>query len=493
MSKKGCDAMMSSSSQVIERDGTVLVFGLEWFPLIGGQPERQARVLARQQRAAYRVICAGGAVAVGVLRGKLDRRARSGASAFSAGRRQSAAWAVGRQRFPRRLCSAAAAFASLHPTGTVAALLELPGGRRWLVGVHEGAVMARTDHLHDAGFPIGDTIRLLREAHPGLVLLDETPGTSGLPGSLFQAALETGELLHCGRVLGATSGVMAALFCVAALGGVLAGPSLLGGSAGERQLPVEDPHAAWRKAIDAVARSQQVHGVTGLQAVLDTIQAVPLVLADWQLSQVECLPRGAQWNCRARYRRGAAADNAGFIATADPAWEVSFDPLEGAQAAWSHPMSVTSLLEAAPRRARENQARLVSALQRMLPAFLELRLEAPQPLPVSAPLDAEQRPIGRPPGVTGHQRRAVRVQAPLRSLVMLLPEAAHMSWERITLQVVDVEQPSLRSSRLRVSMSGVLYETEDVAHAADGSIAVGAPKRAGHDVSGNGVGPGHRS
>ncbi len=485
--------MMPSTAEVLERDGTVLVFGLEWFPLIGGHPERQARVLARQQRAAHRVICAGGAVAVGLLRGRLGTADRRGESGPRVGRRRGQQWGVAARRYRRRHCSAAAAFASLHPTGTVAAMLPLPGGRRWLVGVHDGAVMARTDSVHDAAFPIEDTIRLLREAHPGLVVNDETLSPSGLVDALFQAAQEAGELLQNRWQFTAPTGVMVALSGVVAVVGAFTIWGMLPGKGGQIAPPIEDPYAAWRKAIVSAARSQPVHGVAGLQAAFDTIQAVPIVLAGWQLSLVECLPKGPQWNCRARYRRSEAADNAGFIAAADSQWALSFDPLEGAEAAWSQPMPVISLSEAAPRPPRENEARLVSALQGMLPAFVELRLEAPQPLPLRAPLDAQQRPIGRPQGVTGYQRRTVRVQAPLRSLAMLLPETAHMSWDRITLQIAELDQPSLRSSRLRLSMSGVLYETEDGVRPVDGSIAAGAPKPSRHDVSSGGVEPGHRT
>lgn len=466
MSKKGSEAMTTASMDSIERGGTVLVFGMEWFPLIGGQPERQARALARQQRASHRVVCGGGAVSVGLLRSRRRRKEH------------------------RRLCSAAAAFASLHPTGTVAAQWVLPDGRRWLVGVHEGAVMARTDNLHDASVPIHDTLRLLQEAHPGLVLHDASRAPSEFLDALFDAARQHGELMPEGRLTGASTALLAVLIAGAGLA-ALAGHGLLPGRAGNRPPAVQDAHAIWRDAIESAARGHLVHGVAGLQAALDAMQEVPVVVAGWQLARVECRPRSRQWHCRARYRRGPAADNDGFIAGAAPHWTLAFDPLEGAQASWSREMPAMSLARVNVRRRRENEARLVSALQAVVPAFSELRLEAPQALPLRVPLDAQQRPIPRPPGVVGHQRRGVRVQAPLRSLAMLLPEVAHMSWDRIVLEVGDADLPSLRSSGLRVSMSGVLYETEDGDDAIDGSSGAEPLQRIGHDVAGGAAGPGH--
>lgn len=466
MWKKGSDAMMSSAPNTLERDGTVLVFGLEWFPLIGGEPGRQAGALARQQRASHRVVCVGGAVSVGLLRARL-RRDR------------------------RRYCSAAAAFASLHPIGTVAALLTLPCGRRWLVGVHEGAVMTRTDHVHEPSFPVDDTIRLLREAHPGLVLNDDACAAPGLIDALFEAAQESGELLQGNRWLRVPSRRSALLLASLAAGSLVASIRLLQGTHTERPPQVEDALVAWGKAMDLAARAHVVHGVAGLHAALDTLQALPVRLADWRLAQAECVPGGDRWQCRARYRRGTAADNQGFISAAPPEWTLSFDPFEGAEAAWSTPLPALPLAAVSLRQSRLNEVQLVSALQAMLPAFSELRLEAPQPLPVSPPLDAERRPIARPPAVLGRQRRKLRVDAPLRSLAMLLPEAAHMSWERIVLQVAEIDHPSLRSSSLRVSLSGGLYEIEDGGPAVDGSVDSRAPARVGHDVPAGRVRTGH--
>ncbi|NLC35365.1 MAG: hypothetical protein GX772_02770, partial [Alcaligenaceae bacterium] len=102
---------------MLQRHGITLVFGLEWFPLLGNHPQGQARSLARRQRASHYVVAVGAAASAGVW--------RAGAKIRSA----------------QRCCSAAAVLASLHPRGTVAVILPLPGNRQWLAAVHEGAVM----------------------------------------------------------------------------------------------------------------------------------------------------------------------------------------------------------------------------------------------------------------------------------------------------------------------------------------------------------------
>jgi len=422
---------------IVERNGIALVFGMEWFPLLGRHPERQARVLGRRQRATHHVLSSGVAASVGLLRGGPRRR--------------------GGQRY----CSAAAVFASLHRGGTMAAVLPLPGGGYWLAAAHEGAVMTRGDQLYAEPEHADDILRLLREAHPGLMLRDDGP-PSGLLEVLFDAARGEGELLRMGGPFGLPAPFVPGVsLAAAALLGFLLWRVFMSAATEASVPPGEAADAAWRSAVAASVQNHAVHGVAGLRAVLDAIHDVPAGLAGWLLADIECRPQGAHWRCRAGYRRTEDSDNEGFISAARHDWALSFDPLEGARAAWSVPMPALPLGAVALRTARQNEARLVSALQAILPAFSELRLEAPQPLLPQPPLDAQRRPMVRPGGIVSYQRRPLRLQAPLRSLGLLLPETAHMSWDRILLQVAPVDQPSLRGSSLRVSLSGVLYEIDD--------------------------------
>ena len=452
--------MASTTSVTLQHDAQALVFGMEWFPLLGAQQQSQALSLARRRRASYCVIVAGAAASVGLLR---DRSAEV--------------------RGTPRLCSAAAVFAGLHPVGTVVAIMPFPDDRLWLVAVHEGAVMTRTDQLHDDPASLHDTVRLLREAHPGLVVHDHSRTSGDLLEILFKAAQQQGELARVRRRPGLSLVLPASAFLL--LSGLLltSDQRLLSVSSAGDAPPAVDPSTAWREAVAAAAQGHRVHGVAGLRAVMDTLYTVPVYLAGWLLTQVECRPHSAQWQCRASFRRDEAGDNQSLIDMARPGWSLSFDPMQGAVAAWSVAMPALSLTEVRLRRPQQNEARLVSALQTMMPAFQELRMESAQPLPLRVPLDAQQRPISRPLGIAGYQRRAIHLQAPLRSLSLLLPDAQHMSWERVLLQFATLDQPALRSSSLRVSLSGVLYEINDphpvIASSVAGSVDGG--RDAGND------------
>lgn len=430
--------MALRTSEILQRDGVALAFGMEWFPLLGAHPHRQAASLARRRRAGHRVVTDGAAASVGLLRDRL-----------------------GNKRGAQRSSSAAAVFAALHPVGTVAAIMPFPGDRQWLVAVHEGAIMTRTDQLHTDLSSVHDTVSLLREAHPGLVVHDESHAASGLLDALFRAAQEHGELLNVRAWPALPSLLLLGAACLLAGMAWVSGRSVFFGESETGEPPDIEPATAWRHAVAAAAQGHAVHGVAGLKAVLDTLHAVPVYLAGWLLQQVECRPKGMEWHCRARFQRDVAGDNNSLFDAALQGWSVSFDPMEGATAAWSVAMPALPLEQTRLRSSRHNETRLLSTLQAMLPAFSEFRLDAAQPLPVKTPLDARQQPVARPAGIAAYQRRAIQLQAPLRSLSLLLPDATHMSWDRVLLQFSTLDEPTLRSSSLRVSLSGVLYEIHD--------------------------------
>lgn len=440
--------MALRTSEILHRDGVALAFGMEWFPLLGGHPHRQAVSLARRRRASHRVVTSGAAASVGLLRDKPVRQ-------------------PGGQRFR----SAAAVFASLNPVGTVAAIMPFPGDRQWLVAVHEGAVMTRTDQLHNDLSSVHDVVRLLREAHPGLVVHDGGQASSGLLDALFGAAKEHGELLSVRGWPSLPAWLLLSVLCSVSGLALLAGHSFFSAAQMVPEHPETDPATAWRNAVAAAAHGHTVHGVAGLRAVLDALHAAPVYLAGWLLKQVECHPKGMEWHCRATFQRDEAGDNNSLSNAALPGWSLSFDPMEGATAAWSVAMPALSLKDVRLRSSQHNETRLLSALQAMLPAFSEFRLDAAEPLPVQTPLNAQHQPVVRPAGIPAYQRRAIHLQAPLRSLSLLLPDTAHMSWDRVVLHFATLDQPTLRSSSLRLSLSGVLYEINDPHPASVASVA----------------------
>src|SRR5690606_37592453 len=144
-----------------------LVLGLEWFALLDEGGGRAARRLARRHRATHMIATGHAAGAVGVValpqyRGRNHTRAPRNA-------RPAPSDSI--------LHSAAMLFARQFPAGTVAALIEVSPGLLWLIAVHEGVVVARTDRLYvDAAAALG-AMAELKLAYPHLV----TPGEGATP------------------------------------------------------------------------------------------------------------------------------------------------------------------------------------------------------------------------------------------------------------------------------------------------------------------------
>jgi len=422
----------------VEREGRVLLFGLEWFPVLGGNEETQGRALARVRRASHHVLSAGDAASIGLLQtsGRLSRT--------------------------HCYCSAAAAFAALYPQGTVAAALPMPGGGHWLVAVHEGAVMSRADQVLPDTASVHDTVQALQQAYPGLVAMThETDLPDDLFERLFAAAKGRAELTRT-RAFPVSNALIWSLPLVAAA--VYAYLSLFADPASDGSGGTVDVMQLWQDAMANAVATHTLHGVSGTRTLIDAVLDLPLTLAGWQLRELECTSGAVEWRCRAHYRRVNDADNQGFVSIAPAHWQLAFDPMDGVSATWRLDVPAQSLGSVALRTSRQNDVLLFSALQAMVPAFSELRFDVPLALPVQAPLGADNHPVPRPPGLVAYQSRNVRVDAPLRSLSLLLPEVGHMRWERLRFQVSSTDQPSLRSSGLRMQLSGVLYEIDD-AHA----------------------------
>ncbi|HLR78699.1 MAG TPA: hypothetical protein VK062_06585, partial [Burkholderiaceae bacterium] len=103
---------------------------------------------------------------------------------------------------------------------------------------------------------------------------------------------------------------------------------------------------------------------------------------------------------------------------------------------------------------------IFSMFQRIRPAFSRMVIEAPRVLPVVAPVDPQGQPLAAPGGLPRFHARNLQLQAPLRSLNLLLPHCEAVFWQTVTLDLASRARPDLTSSRLNVTLQGVLYEQD---------------------------------
>ncbi|HEY9279498.1 MAG TPA: type 4b pilus protein PilO2 [Eoetvoesiella sp.] len=418
-----------------------LVFGLYWLPLISGRASRDAYRIARQHRATHLVVSGESAAAVGLAAFKPDRRERK--STFN---------------------SAAQNVARLHAAGTVALVLELEPHNYWLVAVHEGAVVARTDKLYRSRAEAVAVLEELRQAYPQLVVLDSSQAPESLTLETIAAASEVQTQL---APLGRWRSVLPLpiqCFLLALLLVVMA-PRLWAvlrpATAVVPPAYAVDPVLAWQDAISQVLRSMAVHGVGGTQLLLNSIYQVPVRISGWDLADVLCTPEKFEWHCQARYdRRDPQASNEYLLSGVPASWTVEFESIERANAKWGFKGASLPVLSHKLKNTADNERYLFSALQSIKPAFTQMQVARPAAIKVQPPRDGQNQLIPKPAHIPAYLTRSILIEGPLRSASLLLPYTESIRWRKVHVTVRQLTQPGIKSSRLSVSFQGELYELE---------------------------------
>jgi len=371
--------------------------------------------------------------------------------------------------------SAAQNMARLHPSGSVAAIVPLPPEGHWLVAVHEGAVMARTDVVYRSREQALQALHVLQRAHPRLVLL---PQANGPTLEAIAGASDAGTALRdTGRrrrqaLLGIS--VLAAGFLAWNMLNQHTGRAPAG--SGLASLDAAEIRTRWEAAISRAEQGMVIHGVVGTRAVLRHFYDIPAVIAGWVLKRAGCRADGQTWRCDADYERQRLdADNDGLLASAPPDWQLEFASIDKVTATWSFRSKATPGGSQDIDGAAHHRRYVQSAWQGIRPAFSRMVLGPPRQVRITPPLDADGRPLPRPAGLRDYTSKKVEFEGPLRSASLLLPHTRSIAWRSITLTLGRTSRPTLTSSRLRVMFHGDLYEryeadsTHYEAHAANQS------------------------
>lgn len=402
-----------------------LIFGLEWHALLDTSPAKAGRRLARQRRATHMALSGSAAASVGL------------------------AFLGGAQRRATGLHSAAQAVASMFPQGTYTLTLEVDAGVHWLVGVHEGAVIARTDVLHRDTALVRSLMTELAMAYPHLLELGSPNAPSAPTLADIESAVSSKTLLF--KVRSARS--LRVGFCLAfgLLLSALYGPFHNRHSTDTDRAGRDGQFSSGLTALHPSTASPdvRVHGETGLDGLLHVFYSLPVRADDWVLQYAACMDAVQSWQCTAHYHRAAhSASNAAFLRAIPSSWRVDFPSLELAHVHWSTQASTAPLHANILADKADNDRLLFSRLQAISKAFQRIDVG------VSTPV-VEQIREGGPQ----YQRRSLHIDGPLRSFSFLPPYAAGMAWTKAELRHQPIDRADARNSRFVFSLSGALYET----------------------------------
>lgn len=431
-----------------------LVFGLDWLPLISGRASSAARRVARQRKASHIVLDgeAPASFGYGLVRGR--------------GRRSSVV-----------LHSAAQNMARLYPSGSVAAVIPIESFGYWLVALHEGAVMARTDIVYRSQGQAQEALQVLQRAHPRLSILEAAPPNLAAIAGASDSGTALKSTRHRFRRW-ALYLFLVSLLCLGlfffrrAAAPPVAQPAVAVMGAAEIEF-------RWRQAVSNAEHDLVVHGVGATHAVLRHFQDIPAALVGWTLTRAVCRVDVRGWRCSADYqRRHLKADNQGLMAAVPDSWQLDFPTMDQARSTWSFQTGSLPPPQRQIESVSHNRRHLQSAWQGLAPAFGRMVLGPVRPVQVESPFDAQGGALPRPAGLRVPVQRSVEVEGPLRSFSLLLPHTRAIGWRSFTLtlgQHTQHTQHSLASSRLRATLHGELYELQDEAQPATTSV-VGFPQ-----------------
>lgn len=413
-----------------------LAFGLEWQPLISGRASKAAKQIARQRKASHLVMDGTSPASFGY--GFL--RASAGLHRLT-------------------LHSAAQNMARLYPTGSVACILHLSSAGYWLVAVHEGAVMSRTDVVCRSREQAETLLEALRRNHPRLVVL-----SADHDGPSLEAIAKASEPGTSLRNTGRRRRQWVLRLCFLLLAGAALTamyrawfPKAV--QTARPAIPAAEIESRWRQAIQEAERGITLHGVAATHTALRQLQDVPARLSGWTLARVACQADKALWRCMADFdRRHPRATNDGLLTNIPSGWTLSFPSIERASATWEFHTSTQSASGHHLDTAAHNRRHLQSAWQSMRPAFGRIEIGRPNGIEIKAPLDDEGQPLPPPANMPEYSRSTVQFEGPLRSVSLLLPHTRSIGWRSFNLVLGESTSPTLASSRFRVTLHGDLYE-----------------------------------
>lgn len=425
------DTQTRATLIVVNTAGNHVVFGMDWTPLVGGNPRTLAIRRARSLRATHYLVAGPHASSLGCLRAqqKSYRRRKS-------------------------IHSAAAVFASDHPSGSAACLMPTTGQGCWMVATHGGAVLSQTDRWFVDERAARAALQTVLSRFPGMCIqVEAVGGALSCPAWLDGSLSPSSALQPLCRRLSDPGLWIRLVACGAVLGSGLY--FLKAGRGVEPVAQAPDPDTQWREKLQTFARIHPVHSFQDLSELMQHWRDVPVDPAGWRLRQIRCEPTGLDWLCAADYsRQHRLALNVHLEDVKPVGWLLHFTPLDGAALSW-RVSRAGSYLDWATE---PNRVDWMTHLQRIHPAFEHIQVGSGSVLPVPPTLDSHGQPLSRPSNLPRWGLRSLVVKGPLRSVPALAGLDVAVRWRSASLAIDRTPGGGIAHSPLRVHLVGDLFE-----------------------------------
>jgi len=415
-----------------------VVFGLDWMPIVGGDPESVGRQRARSLRSTHFLVMGepGAVVGCGVL-------------ALGPGRVQSS-----RVARSRHLISAAAMFASAHALGVVGGIFHLTESGYWMVAVNAGRVLAQTDKWFVTLDEANTALVSLRTRFPNLqILATEDLLETALPDWVNEPV---GERARLNKLYAAGRWSMRGGLSALMLGcGYMLWAYLSPAPAVPTQ-SVVGSDTKWQEVMARFASLHPVHRPAHLFQVLTAWHKTPLNPHGWKLSRILCESSHLDWHCAALYQRHRRFARSEQLDAVKPTgWSIDLIDMDQAVLRW-HIVGAANLFESISPAIPLKE--WLSYLQGVTPVFESIQIGSGTQIVFQAPLDEQGIAIERPSNIKSLKRRSISIKGPLRSMSALSGLTVPVRWRSVQLEVGPTGGHSISSSELMVHLLGEVFE-----------------------------------
>lgn len=414
-----------------------LVFGLDWMPLVGGDPTKLGRQRARSLRSTHYLVSGGLAAVVGC---GIVPKEKLGISNAHAARN-------------RPLHAAAAIFASAHQEGVIAAVSFVPAMGYWLVAANSGLVLAQTDRWFESADEADAALLGLKGRFPNLLvqryaLLDASNQPDWMRANLgIETRLQ--RIPARGRLsfMLAGFGIVTAVFFRLWSHDPTPDPGIL---------PQESPNELWQRVLERFAHAHPVHHPEQLFKVVHAWHQAPVSPGGWMLQQIACEPSIMDWHCVARYQRTHRLALSQHLDAAKPeGWTIEFPDLDHGTMRWKV-LDAASLFElTSPSVSLKDW---LSYLQSVTPVFESIQIGTGTAITIPAPTDRQGMALNKPSYIKTLKRRMISIKGPLRSISALRGLSVPVRWRSLQLEIGAVTGKGINSSALTVSLTGDVFE-----------------------------------
>jgi hypothetical protein len=421
-------------------DSVGLVFGLDWMPLVGGEPTKLGRQIARSLRATHYLITGGLAAVVGC---GIVPKEKSDVSNAHASRN-------------RPLHAAAAIFASVHQEGVIAAVSFVPAMGYWFVAANNGLVLAQTDRWFENEDEADAALLVLKGRFPNLLvqryaLLD----TSNQPDWMranFGIQTRLQRIPTRGRLSFMLAGfaILTAVFFRLWSYDAASDPEMV---------PQESASELWQRVLERFAYEHPIHQPEQLLKVVHAWHQTPLSPGGWMLQQIACEPSSMDWHCVAHYQRKHRLALSQHLDSAKPdGWTIEFPDLDHGVMRWKV-LDAASLFELTSSSVSLKD--WLSYLQSVTPVFESIQIGSGTQITIPPPIDRQGMALLKPSHIKTLKRRMISVKGPLRSISALRGLSVPVRWRSLQLEVGAVTGKGINRSALTVSLTGDVFEHID--------------------------------